>query len=236
VEPIGTPVLQNALPSVETIPVATIDNSILYAVVEVFRKKANDLYIEGHYDASVHQCTLALAAHNCMAIANRSDDRRAILLLNQAAALLMFGAYELVVHNCKEAATFVTGLKPYARGEIALSGEDGPLLKAKVYTRLGRALIKKGDLDDAATIQVTFDSIGNVSLENEKLLSQVRIDASDGKTNISCCKAAVDASKKRGLDAWTVSTLSSINSLLSLAPGSQAFLECGMLGLSKSVA
>ena len=76
---VGTPVSQNALPSVETIPVATIDYSGRYAVSEAFRKKVSDLYFEGNYRASVHQCTLALAAHNSMAIANGSDDRRATL-------------------------------------------------------------------------------------------------------------------------------------------------------------
>ena len=243
VDTIVKPESQQPVPCFETIPVATVDYSGRDAMVEAFRKEARELYIEGNYRASVRQYTRALAAHNSMTIADGRDDRRATLLANRAAALLMLGAYEAAACNCKEAATFVTNLEPTAKGEFVISGESGPLLKAKVYTRMGRAFMKQGKLDDAAkafdraldVIQMTHDTIGKASAENRTLLSQVQIDASAGKSEISRCQEAVDAIHKCGLrtpnDAWTVSRilnlrgLSSINAALSLAPGWQVLLE-----------
>ena len=243
VEAVVQPASQNALPSKTTTPVPTIDYSGRDAMVEAFRKEARELYIEGNYPATVRKYTLALAAHNSMTVVNGRDDRRATLLANRAAALLMLGAYEAAACGCKEAVTFVTDLEPTGIGEYVLSGEGGPLLKAKVYTRMGRAHIKMGDLDDAAhafdkaldIIQMTLDNLGSVSVENRTLLSQVQIDASAGKTEISRCREAVDAIKKCGLrtpkDASTVSrifnlrALSSVNAALSLAPGCQPLLE-----------
>lgn len=243
IETVVPPGEQNAVPSQKATPVTAIDYSGRDAMVEAFRKEARELYIEGNYRATVRQYTLALAAHNSMTIVNGRDDCRATLLANRAAALLMLGAYEAAACGCKEAATFVTDLEPTSTGEYVLSGEGGPLLKAKVYTRMGRAHIKKGELDDAArafdraldVIQMTLDTLGRASVENRTLLSQVQIDATAGKTEISRCREAVDAIKKCGLrtpkDASTVSRvlnlrgLSSINSALSLAPGCQALLE-----------
>ena len=260
----SVPVPQSAFSPVQVVPSASqeskesvqtaasksssnVDYSGRNAMVESLRKDARDHYINGDYRLSVNKYTIALATHNRETnLVAGIDDRRAILLANRAAALLMVGAYEASVFDCQLATKCVSDLEdlePSTTGKYVLTSEGGPILKAKVYTRMGRACIKLGELDDAAdafhqavsVVLNTLEIISRLSEDNQMQLNQVHADATSGKTEITRCRESVEVIKNCGLrtpkDAATATRkvnlrgLSNINSALSLAPGCLQLLD-----------
>lgn len=237
-------------------PMDHVDYSGRNAMMEALRREARDHYSNGQYRDSVNKYTAALTTYTRMTMTttpftshsdSHDDDRRAILLANRAAALLMLGAYEASIYDCKDAIKFITITDPVATtgtGQYTLTNEGGPILKSKVYTRMGRACIKRGELDDATkafdqaleVVQNAVDTFRDLlSEENRTQLSQIQFDATSGKCEITRCRESVDVVKECGLrtpkDATTVSRrvnlrgLSHINSALSLAPACHELLE-----------
>ena len=73
-------------------------------------------------------------------------DLLAVLLSNRAAALLMIGAFESAVEDCRNGILYVTDPR---NTKIANDPDANPSLRPKLYTRMGRAFIKLGKVDDA---------------------------------------------------------------------------------------
>mmetsp|Transcript_6516 Transcript_6516/g.15835 ORF Transcript_6516/g.15835 Transcript_6516/m.15835 type:complete len:1259 (-) Transcript_6516:173-3949(-) len=73
-------------------------------------------------------------------------DLLAVLLSNRAAALLMIGAFDSAVEDCRNGILYVTDPR---NTNIANDPDSNPCLRPKLYTRMGRAFIKLGKVDDA---------------------------------------------------------------------------------------
>ena len=163
------------------------------AYIKFLREEARSCYMREDYKASVLHYTMAIKVHTReTGTLQKMDDCRAVLLANRGAALMMMTAYSAAVHDCDESLKYVSdGL--YLDGN--LSSDGGPILKCKVLIRLGRSLVKLGQLDKATTafdmalttealirLMVTADST------YETFLSQTRMDAAMGKTEIRQCR------------------------------------------------
>jgi tetratricopeptide (TPR) repeat protein len=215
-----------------------IDYSGRNAMVDALRKEARELYSAGEYCLSVNKYSLALETHNGISSFEKPDDRRAVLLANRAAGLLMLGAYGASINDCIEASKYVEDLESCS----LLTSEGGPLLKAKIFTRMGRAMVKRGDLDHASesfdkaldVLERTIEIMIVVPEENKMQLTQLRIDAAAGKTEITRCREAIDTMKSLGLtrpaDVLVASRrinlrgLSNVKLALNFSPGCQDLL------------
>jgi len=92
------------------------------------------------YSEAIEKFKLQLFAHvPC-------KDLLAVLLSNRAAALLMIGAYENAAEDCRNGIHYVTDPR---NTNIATCPDANPSLRPKLYTRMGRAYIKLGKVDEA---------------------------------------------------------------------------------------
>ena len=211
--------------------------------VAALRKDASTQYRQGEYKKSVLLYTEALEIHGDSNSAyGKPDDVKAVLLANRAAALLMLGAYQASWTDCFVAQQSVSTLAD----PRDLSTEGGPILKSKLFIRMGRALLKLGRLDEAEaafkgaaeTVEGTMAICGDTKGSDEpgiKSLNDASTDATYGQTDVKRCRENMDVLGKCGLnqpsDAQTASrrvclrALSCVNMALSLASGSDALHE-----------
>jgi len=203
--------------------------------IDTLRKDARRHYIEGDYKLSIHSYSNALSLFAEEPVLNEAD-ARSVLLANRAAALMMVGAYKASAADCKAAIQSVAD--PVPRKGMPLTVEGGPVLMAKLYTRLGRALLKRGKLPEAAVsfqhgIEIVETTVAYATEQDSpsclQYLSQTRIDAEAGgadcqrlKENLNWLESnllksilEVSQASRRTL----LKALSSINSALSISPG-----------------
>lgn len=192
------------------------------AYVKFLREEARTSYMKEDYKASVLHYTMAIKVHTREpASLSKKDDCRAVLLANRGAALMMMTAYSAAVHDCDESLKYVSdGL--YLDG--ILSSDGGPILKCKVLIRLGRSLVKLGQLDTAANaFDMALTTEASIRLRvtagstYETFLSQTRMDAAMGKTEIRQCRDLSHELNQLGmLSTDSPMTASRRNNLLAL--------------------
>ena len=217
----------------------SVDYTGRNARVSSLRDDARESYRRGDYGASVSIYSTAITTHGDNTQQSEYDDVRAVLLANRAAALLMIGAHEAAAVDCMMATTCVSDT---THGAQPLSSEGGPVLKAKLFTRMARALLKLGNLDEAAAAFQNAVATAERALEihqahlgptdsNIKYLTQSLTDATMGTTDVSRCRENIDMVKHLGLsrivDVGAASrrdclrALSGVNMALSMASGSR---------------
>jgi tetratricopeptide (TPR) repeat protein len=116
------------------------------------QNEAKSDFLSGDYRSSIMACTAAIKRY-MQAPMLQPSDLLAVLLSYRAAGLLMVGAYDAAVADCQQALHAVSPLHV----NEAVSNDGGPLLKIKLYTRLGRAHLKLGDY--AAATDALNDAI-----------------------------------------------------------------------------
>ena len=154
-------------------------------------------------------------------------DLLALLLSNRAAALLMIGAYDSAVEDCRNGILYVTDPSNTDIGNI--SPDANPSLRPKLYTRMGKSYLKLGKVDDAegafseavasaTAIQEFHQKLGVVGMHDG--LEHIKTDAMMGQT-----------------DAWRLRKISKkINGLkerISLKKGNSRDLTIECIGLIK---
>jgi tetratricopeptide (TPR) repeat protein len=189
-----------------------VDYSGRTKLLESLREEGRSHYMVHDYRSSIICYTKAVETFaECRDFV--PGDTLAVLLSNRAAALIMVGAYEASSEECKMALGHVS---PTLETNEPFSSDAGPVLRTKLYTRLGRALLKQGNYSDA--IAAFDDSIRTAQTalalskrvhdaqqyrQNEAILSQAATEATLGKT---------EAQQLRGmLDDIAKCTLRSIN-------------------------
>lgn len=206
------------------------------------RDEARSFYVAGDYRASILAYTEAikLVEQNLETL---RGDHLSLLLSNRAAALLMIGAFEASVFDCER------GLKKLGNQRVnpeCFSAENGFLLKMKLLTRMGRALLKLGEYADAfriftEAIRTSEEALvfsrsqhtPDVLMQNQKTVSQMCADASLGQSDAQRLKEACERLSKYSLQSlkFPVDRLSYSDALgcanmaLSIAPGSVGLCE-----------
>jgi len=93
------------------------------------------------YSQAIQNYKIDLFAHD------PSKDLLALLLWNRAAALLMIGAYECAADDARFGIHYATD--PTKTDPALASPDANPLLRPKLYCRMGRSYLKLGKVDDA---------------------------------------------------------------------------------------
>lgn len=201
------------------------------------REEGKRLYNSGHYMESIRTFSSALRY-------NSSHNDRAVLLSNRAAGLLMLGACRAAAEDC------LTALRLVANGEqqpnTPFSSDTGYLLTIKLYTRMGRALLRLGEQQASEAAFTEATGVARKALmfteqyhspdvvrANTAIVQQMRHEASQAMGDaqlfgniwqkISKCLAHTiqHPSDKNGL----VETLGHVSRALELAPQSEKLAE-----------
>lgn len=210
-----------------------VDYSGLTARVAALQEEAKCIYISGDYRSSILKYTEAIGLFG-----NRPEPAR--LISNRAAGLQMIGAYEVAATECERALPLVEDAP--LKGE-PLSTDNGSLLKVKLHTRRGRALVRQGDCEIAmiafgqaiALIDSTVESIEKARAfptnhveQNKTVLSQMKSEAVMGQNEASRLRAEFENIEKRAVESRRspadrkiyVELLGHVNMALSIAGGS----------------
>ncbi len=181
-----------------------VDYSGRRALVLSIREEARDAYSKYDYATAIKKYTIALKVHvGEPPAADASDNLRAVLLANRAAALLMLDAYEAASVDCQTALKFVSDLEA---NPSVVPADCGPAMRAKLFSRMGKAFLRLGKDHEAEqafcnAIHVSNTALGlasqiSVSDETERtkqLLSQFITDAESGKIEVSRCREASES-------------------------------------------
>ena len=205
------------------------------AYVKSLREEGRSFYMQEDYKSSVLCYTKALGIH-CQGCTDEQgvDDVRAVLLANRGAALMMATAYTAAVRDCMEALKYLSSGMDSDR---SLPLDGGPLLKCKVLIRLGRSLVKLGELEHAekafemaGETEAIARSIVKVGQTNESYLNQTLTDAVMGKEEARRCRDLVYQLQLLGMTSLNsptqesrrinIQALSLVNTALSMSSGS----------------
>eukprot|EP00977_Amphora_coffeiformis_P028038 scaffold34685_cov183-Amphora_coffeaeformis.AAC.18 len=116
-------------------------------LVDSKKSEAREAYMQADYRSSVEHYTIAIRTFKELSGTPLFDgDAMALLLSNRAAALLMLGALDAAVDDCRNGLEFVSDGGP--QGE-RFTSDSGPPLRLKLQIRLGRALLRNGCEDEA---------------------------------------------------------------------------------------
>ena len=216
------------------------------ALVSAMRDEARDAYTKHDFRTAVLKYTMALKVHvGELTAADEADDLRALLLANRAAALLMVDAYEAAGADCQAALKFVSDLNAVP---AVLATDSGPALRAKLFARMGKALLRLGKLQEAeqafyntintanATLAIAHQiGVSEVTEQTKRFLMQLITDAESGKIEVNRCREAAEAILKFGNTSAHSPTSSSrrismqallfVNKALEFAPGATSFHE-----------
>jgi len=216
------------------------------ALVSALRKEARDAYTNHDFRSAVMKYTMALKVHaGEPTAANEADDLRAVLLANRAAALLMLNAYEAAGADCQVALKFVSDMTAIS---AALATDSGPALRAKLFARMGKALLRLGKLHEAEqafynainTANATLATAHQIGFSEEAeqtkcFLTQLITDAESGKIEVIRCREAAEELAKFGNVSSNCSTpiarrnsmqaLLFVSKALEIAPGAVSFHE-----------
>jgi len=199
--------------SVNEESMAPSHSSLLRAKVMALREDGKALYLSGDYMSSIINYSHAIGVYQSDCGHDTKKDLLAVLLSNRAAGLLMVGAYQAAVEDCKTALRFVSDPEIFVT-----SSEAGPALQSKLYTRMAKAHLKLGEADSAdyafqqaiATAELTWNYCNarqhGVHLEvAQKALHQVITEATLGANDVVRFREAMEK-----LLSCTQSTLSTI--------------------------
>lgn len=211
------------------------------ALINSKREEAKAYYIANDYPSSIHAYCKAIQAYQ-EASEVLKPDTLALLLSNRAACLLMVGAYEAAVENCRNGIKCVNDVNP---GE-PFSNDSGILLRIKLHTRLGRGLLKLGDYvqadsafqeavnlcETAARWAVEIQLPENYE-KNSLMINQLRAETGLGRNDALRLKTACDGlSQTQRLLSTSIDTrgklaeaLGQTNIALSIASGSADLTE-----------
>lgn len=217
------------------------------ALVSSLRDEARNAYTKHDYRGAVSKYTATLKVHVSEPTPgmNQSDDLRAVLLGNRAAALLMMNAFDAASADCQSALKYVSDLHATP---VTLVSDAGPVLRAKLFARMGKALLRSGKLQEAEqafyntvntahAILVAAHEIGfsEETEQTKRFLTQLITDAESGKIEVNRCREAAEEIAKFGnvvLGSPTPSArrnnmqaLLFVNKALEFAPGAVAFHE-----------
>ena len=206
-------------------------------MVIALRESARSSYIAAEYKTSIIQNTKAAKICRAHDMNEKMSGLLAILLSNRAAGLLMVGAYQAAVEDCREALQVLP----------AVSSGNGTYLRPKLYTRLGRSHLKLGEAEASIgafdrAIEAVDESISCLTMkdgvdaeEDRKGFSNIRTEASLGKTDAVRFRDAMDslAALRQSTPLnrkLTTEMLRLVEKCLSIASGSE-FLQEKFVGL-----
>lgn len=135
-------------------------------LISAMRDEARAFYGAGDFRASIRVYTKALANFTGLPTISANNDVKAVLMSNRAACLMNIGAFQAAKTDCEEALPLVSEAQP----NQPFSNDSGPLLKVKLFTRLGRAMLKLGEHKEATEI---FDISLKEALAAEQLTKQI---------------------------------------------------------------
>lgn len=222
--------------------VDTKDYKAVLLQYEGKRDEARSFYLSGDYKASIISYTDAIKFVE-QKMEGLNGDYLALLISNRAAALLMIGAFEASVSDCQRGLKKLGVQRP---SQEAFSAENGFLLKMKLLTRMGRALLKLGDF--AEGFKVFSDAIRTADealvfsrshhatdalMQNQKTISQMCADASLGQTDAQRLREACEKLSKYSLQNLKLPSdrvsytdaLGCVNMAISMAAGSVGLCE-----------
>ena len=209
------------------------------ADIAALRDEGRELYLERRYQESVarYSCALRIRARNFAETPmtprlGQKDLLLAQILGNRAAALLMLGAYDAAVSDCRNGLELIPDTTVWD-----LKVDSGPALHCRLLGRMGRALLKAGKVDATEeafddTIRIadeTFARYGRDSVDPKavNLLDQSIVHASLNKTNARRLRVEKSAINKlcSGLppnvaaQRYGAQILAHVRTALELAPG-----------------
>jgi len=206
------------------------------SLVDSLREEGRLHYMTGDYRASILCYTKAvLVFTECNGYL--PSDTLAVLLSNRGAGLIMIGAYDASSEDCKTALGHVLD---------SFSSDGGPVLKSKLYTRLGRAYLKQGKNSEASQAFDDAIRIAHAAIalskrvhddyeyhQNQTVLSQAVTEATLGRTEAHRLRATWDKIASCTLDSLRnpgerrhyIETLGHVNSALATASGSLTLFE-----------
>lgn len=150
------------------------DYSGILQLVASKREEARSAYLQCDYPLSIKCYTGAIQSLGSLSDKPAFDgDVMAILLSNRAAGLVMLGAFDAAVRDCRQAITFVSDGGP--NGE-RFTTDSGPPMKLKIQIRLARSLLRQG-LDDEARLD--FERAIETAENAVAFLKRVRPGESD---------------------------------------------------------
>jgi tetratricopeptide (TPR) repeat protein len=213
-----------------------VDYSGRTKLLESLKEEGRTLYTMRDYPASIICYTKAIKTFSeCLDFL--PSDTLAVLLSNRAAGLIMLGAYEASSEDCKMALGYIS---PALETSEPFSSDSGPVLRAKLYTRLGRALLKQGFYSDASA--AFDDSIRTAQqalalstrvhdaqqyIQNEDILSPTTTEATLRRTEAQLLHTIFDNIAKCTLQSLNhplekrhyAEALGHVNSALGIASG-----------------
>ncbi len=211
------------------------DNSGKRGLVNRLREQAKSSYLAKDFRSSVLNYTNAIKVHTTGGTSGRNDVL-AVLLSNRAAGLVMIGAYGAAASDCEQALRYVSD------SGTELSSDSGPVLRAKLYARMGKSLLKMGQTDQAdaafqnalrvaeSTLRLSQEIRDPQTLDqHQNLFSQVMTEATLGKSEARRLRDTLDklascarmSSFRNAERRSSVEALSHVNMALATAYGSE---------------
>ena len=136
-----------------TVPIPTsaeaqtsLDHARILVRIGQMRDEGRQFHQAGDYRSSTKWFTDAINLYGTLDPRTTPGDMLALLLSNRAAGLLMIRAVNASIRDCKLALEHVSPMTP---PQYLLANDSGPVLKAKLHTRMARALLKRGDTTEA---------------------------------------------------------------------------------------
>jgi tetratricopeptide (TPR) repeat protein len=219
-------------------------------IVAGFREEARTHYLNSDYCLSILTYTTAIQAFGDIPQGQVASDTLAVLYSNRAAAFMMIGAHAAAQSDCEMALPHVSPPGPLGEN---YSNESSDPLKTKLFTRLGRALLKQGDHRRAISAfeqaMILADSASNFSRRvhehrdadvHSAALGQMSVEASISKkdatnleetmTKIARFMNTETASQSR---SDLAATLGHVNLALGYASGCVSLYETKLILLGK---
>lgn len=162
--------------------------------ITALREEGRSHYTNANYQESTRSYTKAIGKYNNEMFPHvRGTHHLLVLLLsNRAASLMMIGAYESAIGDCRNGIMYA--IDPRDINPDLMSLDANPALWPKLHIRMARSYIKLGKVDDAdrafveadvsATIIQGLQSGFNITNVKEGL-EQTKTDATLGRTEVS---------------------------------------------------
>ena len=132
--------------STSTAEQAQVEHVRILGCVSALREEGRKYYEAKNYEMSISSYTQAINYHAKLDPCSTPGDLLALLLSNRAAGMLMVRAPDACMRDCNMA---LANVSPLMGPQFYLAPDSGIILKHKLYTRIARAHIKKGDPEGA---------------------------------------------------------------------------------------
>lgn len=220
---------------------AGVDHAMILSQINSIRESAGKYYSNCDYRSSILWYTEAIRMFSTLHREVAPQELLGLLLSNRAAALLMIRATEAAADDCKLAIRHVS---PLSLPQSALTADSGPALLAKLYTRMAKAFLKAGKVEQADmafthAIGAAEDAmnlcrqvhLAGEFVRDEKILSQMITDATLGKMEVSVYRQTIARINSYKLPLQSdraslndrkraVTVLTEVNTALATAPAS----------------